>query len=344
MSYPAIAESHFDHDKNGNGLNVDGTLESVCSYFRSKNDVAMGHDSRRMSKVWNDLKRNIFISPAFLAIVLFIVLCVPRSLLQLRPHLSTYATKISKRILDIVGSVVGLFISSVFFLFLPVLIRLDSKGKVFFQQKRTGADLRRGDRRKISLKVPYERRKGDRRKQNVMGQPFEVFKFRSMQENAEQNTGPIWAKRDDPRTTRVGKILRSCHLDEIPQFVNVLKGEMSLVGPRPERPEFIFSLNEEIPNYKRRLDCKPGITGLAQICCGYDSSVSDVAKKLEYDLFYIRNRNILLDIRILLTTLKIVVWPNNRGTDYRWNGIVPQEKDSAAHHETSKTDALAYGP
>ncbi len=111
MSYPAVAESHFDHDKNGNGLNVDGTLESVCSYFRNKNDVAMGHDSRRMSKVWKDLKRNIFISPAFLALVLFIVLCVPRSLLQLRPHLSTYATKVSKRILDIMGSVVGVLIS-----------------------------------------------------------------------------------------------------------------------------------------------------------------------------------------------------------------------------------------
>jgi lipopolysaccharide/colanic/teichoic acid biosynthesis glycosyltransferase len=133
-----------------------------------------------------------------------------------------------------------------------------------------------------------------------------------MQENAEEATGPTWAKKKDQRVTRVGKIMRPCHLDEIPQFVNVLKGDMSLVGPRPERPEFVPHLNREIPNYGKRLESKPGITGLAQICCGYDSTVNDVARKLAYDLYYIRNRSVLFDIVILFKTIQIVVLPNNR--------------------------------
>jgi lipopolysaccharide/colanic/teichoic acid biosynthesis glycosyltransferase len=140
------------------------------------------------------------------------------------------------------------------------------------------------------------------------GEHFNIMKFRSMYQHAEQ-AGPQWAHKRDPRVTRVGWILRKLHLDEIPQLVNVLKGEMSLVGPRPERPMFVEKLTGEIPLYPRRLRVRPGITGWAQIKHKYDESIDDVRKKVEYDLFYIENISLRMDFKIMLQTLShMMLW------------------------------------
>ena len=136
--------------------------------------------------------------------------------------------------------------------------------------------------------------------------PFEILKFRSMMENAEQNGGPVWASTDDARVTGVGRIIRKTRLDELPQLINVLKGDMSLVGPRPERPEFTRRLSEHIPFYGLRTYIKPGITGWAQICYPYGASIREAGEKLQYDLYYIKHFNIFLDFLILLQTLTVI--------------------------------------
>jgi lipopolysaccharide/colanic/teichoic acid biosynthesis glycosyltransferase len=133
-----------------------------------------------------------------------------------------------------------------------------------------------------------------------------LLKFRSMREDAEKETGPVWAEEGDKRVTRVGKIIRTLRLDEIPQLINVLRGEMSFVGPRPERPHFVEDLKNEIPFYDKRHAAKPGITGWAQIKYPYGASRSDASEKLKYDLYYIKNMSPFLDLEILFQTLKIV--------------------------------------
>jgi lipopolysaccharide/colanic/teichoic acid biosynthesis glycosyltransferase len=128
-----------------------------------------------------------------------------------------------------------------------------------------------------------------------------------MVDDAEKASGPVWASKNDPRVTRLGAFLRKSRLDEIPQFINVLRGDMSLVGPRPERPTFVAELSSKIDNYHRRLEVKPGLTGLAQVTCGYDTSVESVARKLEYDLHYIDRWTPWLDIKIILRTVVVVL-------------------------------------
>ena len=139
------------------------------------------------------------------------------------------------------------------------------------------------------------------------GRVFDVFKFRSMSEDAE-STGATWAVKDDPRVTRVGAIIRKTRIDELPQLCNVLRGEMSFVGPRPERPEFVEQLEERIPYYRERHSVKPGITGWAQLCYPYGSSERDALEKLQYDLYYVKNRSLLFDLAILVQTVEVVLW------------------------------------
>ncbi len=184
-----------------------------------------------------------------------------------------------KRIADIVFSCVGLILTSPFFLILPLLIKLDSRGPVIFRQ------IRVGEREKC----------------------FTLLKFRTMRDGAEDGT-PMWAREKDDRVTRVGAILRKLRLDELPQLVNVLKGEMSFVGPRPERPYFVSKLRGKIPYYGLRHVVKPGITGWAQIKYPYAASIKDATEKLQYDLFYIKNLSIIFDIAIVLATIKIVLF------------------------------------
>jgi sugar transferase (PEP-CTERM system associated) len=184
-----------------------------------------------------------------------------------------------KRFASIVISIVGLLLSLPLFPFVILAIKLSSPGRIFYWQDRVGRE----------------------------GRVFRCYKFRTMRADAESDTGPIWAEHDDPRITRVGRFLRKTRMDEIPQLVNVLKGDMSLVGPRPERPEFVAELNEKIPYYHLRQSVRPGITGWAQILYRYGSSVEDAKEKLRYDLYYIKNSSAGLDLLILLNTIKIVL-------------------------------------
>lgn len=181
--------------------------------------------------------------------------------------------QIAKRSMDILISSIMLIVASPIMLLIALLIRLDSKGPVFYVQQRVGND----------------------------GNKFEIFKFRSMIDNAELNTGPKWATTNDPRTTRIGRFLRRYNLDELPQFLNVLRGDMSLVGPRPERPYFVDKFKEEIPYYMRRHMVKSGITGWAQVN-GWRGDTS-VMERTQHDLYYVENWSILLDLKILWKTL-----------------------------------------
>jgi sugar transferase (PEP-CTERM system associated) len=184
---------------------------------------------------------------------------------------------ILKRVLDLVAAVVGLAVSLPVMLLVSLAIRLDSKGPVIYRQKRVG----------------------------LRGKHFEVLKFRSMRTDAERN-GAQWAAAKDPRVTRIGGFLRKYRLDELPQFINVIRGEMSLVGPRPERPEFVEELRKQISYYDERHSVRPGLTGWAQVQYQYGSSVEDAVRKLEYDLFYLKNMSILFDCVVLLNTVRIV--------------------------------------
>ncbi len=188
-------------------------------------------------------------------------------------------------------------------LLLAVAIKLESPGgPVFYRQERVGLD-RRG-----SASQPAESlRRPERRRTRGAGKVFVIYKLRTMVPNAEGTTGPIWATGDDPRITRMGRILRHLRLDELPQLINVVQGEMRLIGPRPERPHFVNQLCEEIPGYEHRQKVLPGITGLAQIEREYDASVEDVRTKVKYDLFYVRNKCTLLDIKILLRTIDVMI-------------------------------------
>ncbi|MFQ5754218.1 MAG: sugar transferase [bacterium] len=295
-------------------LHYDGTLNLDYKEFKDLHENAL----TRFTNLWKFFKREFVVSPLFLGLAILTILVMPKKLFQDKVfNLRTlkFLNRISKRLIDLLGSIIGILLSSLLFAVLPILIRLDSAGRIFYKQTRIGRNRRKQDRRKVAIAVPFERRKSERRKQNFLGKPFQVYKFRSMKENAEKKVGPVWASQDDPRVTNVGRVLRLWHLDEIPQFINVLKGEMSLVGPRPERPELIYKLKDIIPNYEGRFKSKPGITGLAQIKCGYDRTIEDVKNKLQYDLHYVRIGNMTMDFKILLLTLKEIVPHNGHHSD-----------------------------
>ena len=186
-------------------------------------------------------------------------------------------------------------------------IKLDSAGPVFYKQERVGINRRRSDRRRSSDDLLMCNRREDRRQKNLFGKTFFVFKFRTMVTDAEKRCGPIWATKNDPRITRLGRFLRKTRIDEFPQLFNVLKGEMSVVGPRPERPFFIEKLSTDIPNYTRRLEVLPGITGLAQVEGGYDVTLDDVRKKVSHDLEYIRISSIKSDVLIMFRTVGVML-------------------------------------
>lgn len=212
----------------------------------------------------------------------------------------------TKRTMDIVGSLVGLMLTIPLWLVVPVIIKLDSPGPVFYTQTRIGLNRRRKQRRLYQKAEVVDKRSRDRRRLDYMGKPFKVYKFRTMVNEAEKGSGPIWASKGDPRITRIGRLLRLTRIDEIPQFLNVLKGDMSLVGPRPERPSFVLDLSTKIKGYSNRLNVKPGLTGLAQVENGYDSSLASVVQKVRYDLEYIENRSMWKDIKIMLKTVIVV--------------------------------------
>jgi lipopolysaccharide/colanic/teichoic acid biosynthesis glycosyltransferase len=214
--------------------------------------------------------------------------------------------RLMKRTIDIAGSLAGLVLTLPLWLVLPIIIKLDSPGPVFYRQVRVGVNRRRRSRRYHQREGSSERRGRERRREDLLGKPFRMIKFRTMVNDAERKSGPVWASRNDSRVTTIGKIMRKTRMDEIPQFINILKGDMSLVGPRPERPKFVRELSEQVEDYTSRLQVKPGLTGLAQVENGYDSSVSTVVAKVRFDLQYIRSWSIFSDIRIILKTFVVV--------------------------------------
>jgi lipopolysaccharide/colanic/teichoic acid biosynthesis glycosyltransferase len=187
------------------------------------------------------------------------------------------ASRAAKRAVDVAGSIVGVAVLAVATPLIAALVMLDSGRPVFYRQRRLG----------------------------MGGRTFDMIKFRTMVRGAESE-GPLWASRDDPRVTRVGRWLRRLRLDELPQVLSVLRGEMSIVGPRPERPEFAEQLEREIPFYRTRLMARPGLTGWAQVNTPYGDSIEGAALKLEYDLYYIKHRSIFFDAWIVLRTVGTV--------------------------------------
>ncbi|MDQ6600120.1 sugar transferase [Bacillus salipaludis] len=225
---------------------------------------------------------------------------------SIKPPLLNVSQKISKRIFDVMVSAVLLVIASPFFMILFFLIPLTSKGPAFFKQERIGLD----------------------------GKPYWIYKFRSMIQDAEKRTGPVLATDKDPRITLVGRIIRAVRLDELPQLINVLKGEMSLVGPRPEREYFINQFKQTLPDYPYRLTVKPGITGLAQVLANYTTPVED---KLRFDLLYVRNYSFTLDIKILFQTIRVVLQREQaqgvkEGSIYNQKLLKRLEKNKVMNH------------
>ena len=188
-------------------------------------------------------------------------------------------TRLTKRLVGFVLSSIMLVLLSPLILMVALAIKLDSKGPVLFSQERVGEN----------------------------GEIFKVYKFRSMREDAEAQSGPVWAKEDDPRTTKVGKIIRKLRIDELPQLWNVLKGDMSFVGPRPERPFFVEKLKKTVPYYNERFAVKPGVTGWAQVKYPYGATEQDALEKLKYDLYYIKNMSLIMDLMVIFHTVKIVL-------------------------------------
>ncbi len=196
----------------------------------------------------------------------------------------TPRTEIIKRFFDITVSLVGLILSLPVMVLVAIAIKLESPGPILYRQARLGQN----------------------------GCVFILNKFRSMRHDAEKETGPVWTQQRDPRITPVGAILRRTRLDELPQLFNVLIGHMSFIGPRPERPEFVERLQKTIPYYMERLAVKPGITGWAQVNYRYGASVEDAVEKLQYDLYYIKNLSLFLDLLILLNTVQVVLFARGR--------------------------------
>ncbi|MBT3229441.1 MAG: sugar transferase [Candidatus Marinimicrobia bacterium] len=199
-------------------------------------------------------------------------------LIDIMPDYMPLWERAAKRLFDIFVALLALTIISPILLIIGIAIKLDSKGPVLFSQERVGKN----------------------------GKPFKVIKFRTMIQDAEVETGPVWATEADPRVTKVGRILRHLRLDEIPQAINILRNEMSLVGPRPERQFFVDKISELYPLYPRRHQVKPGITGWAQVKQGYDTTLEASRLKLKYDLFYLENISLRLDFKIIMYTVYVM--------------------------------------
>ena len=211
-----------------------------------------------------------------------------------------------KRGVDILLSLLGLVATSPVMGLAAVIVTMTSPGPVFYRQERIGINRRTRERRGSPPRSDAERRRRDRRVLVNFGRPFTIYKFRTMVVDAERGTPPMWAKERDPRITGVGRVLRKARIDELPQFWNVLRGDMSIVGPRPERAYFIGRIEKELPEFQLRLRTKPGITGLAQVQLGYTNTDDGLRDKLHLDLEYIRRVSLWTDLKILGRTVFVV--------------------------------------
>jgi len=280
--------NHFNVVKKIKLDKVNPTIsEAVLNYDNVEGIIieSNGSDKKNILSVISRLantKFEIFISPKLYPVIYqyFLVQKIPDSpFLKVIFHPLSSWDQFLKKVVDIILSLVTLFILAPFLMLTALLIRIDSKGSILYKQRRSG----------------------------FRGKEFILYKFRSMISDAEKHTGPVWAEKNDQRITRMGRILRPLRIDELPQLLNVLRGDMSFVGPRPERPAFVEQLREVIPLYTLRLTVHPGITGLAQVQHAYDVSVEHVKRKLEYDLRYINNMSLRLDLKIFLKTVLTVI-------------------------------------
>lgn len=217
-------------------------------------------------------------------------------------------TSYTRRAFDVAGSIFLIVVLSPVLVALVIAVKLSSPGPVIYRQTRVGINLRAGAERRFGPRAAHssERRRAERRVIASAGRLFRIMKFRTMVDGAESTRGPIWASKNDARITAVGRFLRRTRLDELPQLFNVLAGEMTFIGPRPERPFFVERFRRLIPEYAERLTVPPGITGLAQVEHKYDASVEDVRLKLEFDLRYLRNRGFAKDLKIVAKTVLVV--------------------------------------
>jgi exopolysaccharide biosynthesis polyprenyl glycosylphosphotransferase len=272
------------------GLPVLGTYSDIPEVIRRERitGIIISHVSESANEILKihgycgDARLTIYMIPSLMDVIsghlkTHQIFGVPLMIL-LQDHMPAWEAQI-KRLIDIVMAALVLVAGAPAWLLLAGVIRWTSPGNAIYNQERVGQN----------------------------GKKFIMHKFRSMRQDAEKHTGPQWASEKDPRITPVGRFIRKTRLDEIPQFINVLKGDMSLVGPRPERQFFVEQLKDEIPWYIRRLKMKPGITGWAQIKHKYDSSIEDVKQKVMYDLFYFENMSLVLDLKIIVRTFWVVV-------------------------------------
>jgi exopolysaccharide biosynthesis polyprenyl glycosylphosphotransferase len=272
------------------GYKVIGTYSDLPSIVKKEKIPALivahvsgsANEIMRILNYCGDSKVTIYMVPSLMDVITghlktHQIFGIPL-LVLLQDHMPAWEADI-KRLIDIIVSTLVLIIGAPFWLIVAGAIRLNSRGPLIYKQIRVGRN----------------------------GKNFIMYKFRSMYQDAEKRSGPTWASKDDPRITTVGKFIRKTRLDEIPQFFNVFMGEMSLVGPRPERPFFVEQLKTEIPWYVRRIKMKPGITGWAQVKHKYDASIEDVKQKVMYDLYYFENMSLSLDIKIILQTFWVVL-------------------------------------
>jgi lipopolysaccharide/colanic/teichoic acid biosynthesis glycosyltransferase len=206
-----------------------------------------------------------------------------------------------QRVMNVAIAALAMIIVTPIFVLFAALVKLTSPGPIFYSQARVGLDRRRGAARNMY----------DRRTRDVGGRPFMIYKFRTMRVDAEGQKGAVWATKGDVRVTRVGRVMRKYRVDELPQLFNVIRGEMNIVGPRPERPSIFSRLCDDIEEYPLRQRAKPGITGWAQVNHNYDTSVDDVRKKVRFDLEYLQRQGVAEDLLIMARTLPVMIF--NKG-------------------------------
>ena len=224
---------------------------------------------------------------------------MPR-LTQVRDHsdLDPRRPELPRRVLNVIVASVLILATMPIMVVIAVLVKLTSRGPVIYKQTRVGLDRRAG----------RAARNDSRRSRDIGGLPFTIYKFRTMRVDAEKDSGAVWASDGDSRVTPLGRILRQFRLDELPQLFNILRGDMNLVGPRPERPEIFDDLRKQIPDYQKRQLARPGLTGWAQVNQSYDQTIEDVKRKVQYDIEYIRRRGLSEDLKIMLRTVPVVLF------------------------------------
>lgn len=207
-------------------------------------------------------------------------------------------SELANRALNVAIAVIAVVFLAPVMLLIAVMVKLSSAGPVFYIQTRVGMDRRRRNATALF----------DRRRADVGGRQFNIIKFRSMRVDAEQGTGAVWATQNDPRVTSFGRFMRKTRLDELPQLFNVIRGDMNIVGPRPERPSIFAQLRQNIQEYPLRQRARPGITGWAQINQAYDSSIDDVRSKVQFDLEYLERQSVMEDLKIMARTLPVMIF------------------------------------